>query len=74
MRNMTFKNASVENSSGESVSANVLTVTVIIGSVLLLLAAMAGLAPVRNETGVAQVAKPAIEQVVVTATRPKHVS
>jgi hypothetical protein len=73
MRNISFKNTSVDNSSSDSVST-VLTVTVIVGSVLLLLAAMAGPAPVRADTGVAQIAKPAIEQVVVTATRPSHVS
>jgi hypothetical protein len=70
MRNISFKNA--DNSSSDSVST-VLTVTVIIGSVLLLLAVMAGPAPVRADTGTAQVSKPAMEQVVVTATRPKHV-
>jgi len=42
--------------------------------VLLLLAAMAGPAPVLADTSVAQVAKPAIEQVVVTAARLHHVS
>jgi hypothetical protein len=73
MRNISFKNASVDNSSSESVGT-VLTVTVIVGSVLLLLAAMAGPAPVKADMGVAQVAKPAMEQVVITATRPKHVS
>jgi hypothetical protein len=73
MRNISLKNASVDNSSSESVGT-ALTVTVIVGSVLLLLAAMAGPAPVLADTGVAQVAKPAIEQVVVTATRPGHVS
>ena len=72
MRNISFKN--VDNVSGDSVSTNVLTVAVIVGSVLLLLAAMAGLSPARNDTGAAQVAKPAVEQVIVTATRPKHVS
>jgi hypothetical protein len=72
MRNISFKNTSADNSSSDTVST-VLTVTVIVGSVLLLLAVMAGPAPVRADTGVAQVAKPAIEQVVVTATRPKHV-
>jgi hypothetical protein len=70
MRNISFTNAN--NSSGDSVST-ALTVTVIVGSVLLLLAVMAGPAPVRTDTNAAQVAKPAIEQVVVTATRPKHV-
>jgi len=71
MRNISFTNADI--SSGDSVST-ALTVTVIVGSVLLLLAAMAGPAPVRADTGTAQIAEPAIEQVVVTATRPKHVS
>jgi len=68
MRNISFK-----NTSGDSVNT-VLTVTVIVGSVLLLLAAIAGPAPVRADAGTAQIAKPVIEQVVVTATRPKHVS
>jgi len=70
MRNISFKNA--DSSSGDSVST-VLTVTVIVGSVLLLLAALAGPAPTRADTGTAQIAKPVIEQVVVIATRPKHV-
>jgi hypothetical protein len=73
MRNISFKTASVDNSSSESVGT-ALTVTVIVGSVLLLLAAMAGPAPVLADTSVAQVAKPAIEQVVVTAARRHHVS
>jgi hypothetical protein len=73
MRNISFKNTSIDNSWSDPVGT-ALTVTVIVGSVLLLLAAIAGLAPVRANTGVAQVAKPAIEQVVVTATRPSHVS
>jgi hypothetical protein len=73
MRNISFKNTSADNSSSDTVST-VLTVTVIVGSVLLLLAVMAGPAPVRADTGVAQIATPAIEQVVVTAARPKHVS
>jgi hypothetical protein len=71
MRNISFKNA--DSSSGDSVST-VLTVTVIVGSVLLLLAVMAGPAPVRADTGTAQIAKPVVEQVVVTATRPRHIS
>jgi hypothetical protein len=71
MRNISFNN--VDTSSGDLIG-NALTVTVIAGSVLLLLAAMAGPAPQRADTGVAQIAKPAIEQIVVTATRPKHVS
>jgi hypothetical protein len=74
MRNNSFKNASVDNSSGDSVGTNVLTITVIIGSVLLLLAALAGPAPVQADANVAQVAKPAIEQVVVIAARHGHVS
>ncbi len=73
MRNISFKKTSTDNSFGECVG-DMLTITVIVGSVLLLLAAMAGPAPVRADAGVAQVAKPAIEQVVVTAVRPKHVS
>ena len=73
MRNISFKNAAVENSSSKSVGT-ALTIAVVVGSVLLLLAAMAGTVPVKADIGVAQIAKPAIEQVVVTATRPKHVS
>jgi hypothetical protein len=73
MRNISFKTASVDNSSSESVGT-ALTVIVIVGSVLLLLAAMVGPAPVLADTRVALVAKPVIEQVVVTAARPHHVS
>jgi hypothetical protein len=72
MRNISFKNTSSDTVSGDAVST-VLTITVIVGSVLLLLAVMAGPAPVRADMRAAQVAKPAIEEVVVTATRPKHV-
>jgi hypothetical protein len=59
------------NSSGDSTSANVLTITVIIGSALLLLAALAGPFPGAAQP-VPQVTKQAQEQVVVKA--PHRVS
>jgi hypothetical protein len=61
------------NSSGESVGANVLTIAVIVGSAFLLMSALAGFVPVAS-LHTAQVAKPVLEQVVVTAARPHHVS
>jgi hypothetical protein len=68
-----MSNSSGNNSSGDSIGTNVLTVTVIVGSVLLLLAALAGPAPVRAEPA-AQAAKPAIEHVVVSTAHAGHVS
>ena len=61
------------NSSGDSTSANVLTITVIVGSVLLLLGALAGPLPI-GAPSTPQVVKQAYEQVVVKATRPHRVS
>ena len=60
------------NSSADSAGANALTITVIIGSVLLLLGALA--APIAGQTQTATpTAKQAHEQVVVTATKAHRV-
>lgn len=59
-----------ESATGESWGANVLTGAVILGSALMLYAALA--VPQRQPAAQAAAAVPAIEQVVVTA--PAHVS
>jgi hypothetical protein len=64
-----MSNSSGNNSSGDSIGTNVLTVTVIVGSVLLLLATLAGPAP-----ALAAAAKPAIEHVIVSTAHAGHVS
>lgn len=60
--------------SGESAVSNALTGGVIIVTAVLLMSVLAGLFTIAPSAPVAPVAKPAVQEVVVTAVRPHRVS